>query len=213
VEVIKVRIKDRFFEHQAKLVKGERVGEIRRGREIGYFSDPGNNYVWQVCENCQRGFWRRVNRVAISSNLCPPCVWDNQKKPQGANAISWKGGRLINDKGYVLIYIQPGDFFFPMAHPKGKSKVAGYVLEHRLVVAKALGRCLLPWEVVHHKGTKYPMGSKENKQDNRYPENLGLLPTRKYHLVDSVTKSYVKLLERKIKKLEKELECKLMMQA
>lgn len=47
--------------------------------------------------------------------------------------------------GYILVQLSPEDFFYPMAW-KG-----GYVKEHRLVMAKSLGRCLWNWEVVHHK--------------------------------------------------------------
>lgn len=68
----------------------------------------------------------------------------------------WKGGRISLDKGYVRIY-KPD-------HPYCDNH--GYVLEHRLVVEKNIGRYLTPNEVIHHKGRKYPMGSIENRHDN-----------------------------------------------
>lgn len=61
-----------------------------------------------------------------------------------------------------MIKLQPDNFFFPMTGHDG------YVFEHRLVVAKALGRCLQCWEIVHHKHGYA-------KDDNRYPETLQLV--------------------------------------
>ena len=57
----------------------------------------------------------------------------------------WKGGRRVTGDGYISIKLQPNDFFYSMMRQEG------YVLEHRLIMAQHLKRCLLPWEVVHHK--------------------------------------------------------------
>lgn len=56
---------------------------------------------------------------------------------QGAN---WKGGRKKNKKGHVLV-LRKGH---PMAD------VAGYVMEHRLIMSEYLGRLLEADEIVHH---------------------------------------------------------------
>ena len=60
--------------------------------------------------------------------------------PRGKNASNWKGGRRKDGNGYIRIY-QP-------LHPHALNE--GYVLEHRLVMEKKLGRYLIKDELVHH---------------------------------------------------------------
>ena len=85
-------------------------------------------------------------------------VWgDKEKNP------NWRGGRLLNHNGYVLV--QHKD------HPFKDSR--GYVFEHRLVMEKKLGRFLEAKEVVHHKN--------HDIQDNRI-ENLQLFKNHSEHL-------------------------------
>jgi len=70
--------------------------------------------------------------------------YDDKPKRRGSDNPNWKGGRSLDGRGYYRIWLDEHDFFFPMARKDG------YIPEHRLVMAKHLGRCLQPWEIVHH---------------------------------------------------------------
>ena len=91
----------------------------------------------------------------------------SQRMEKGNN---WKGGIIKDSRGYILIKCPTHPF-----HPKN-----GYVNRSHLVMEKMIGRYLKPGEIVHHKGTKYPIDSIKNKQDDR-PENLQLFANDSKH--------------------------------
>lgn len=127
------------------------IGEIRKGTDAG--KNDGSKYIWVVCSACGNQRWVQFRHGKPINNLCHACAMiqpeelerKRAKAPKGSRNINWRGGRRTHSQGYILIKLYPGDFFYPMADK------TGYVLEHRLVVAKALGRCLHLWEIVHHK--------------------------------------------------------------
>lgn len=133
-----------------------KLGEIRKGEEIGYKGT--HRYIWHACIDCGKERWERLYGDIPKYLRCYSCNMLKRRNRRGENHPQWKGGRLKTEQGYIEVLLQPDDFFYPMA------KKDGYVLEHRLIVAKHLGRCLQPWERVHHKGIRY-IGI-ENKSDN-----------------------------------------------
>ena len=86
-----------------------------------------------------------------------------------------------------MIKLESSDVYYPMVNNKG------FVREHRLVVARALGRCLHLGEVIHHKHGFA-------KDDNRYPETLQL-NTVDGHNTISAMQNKIDALERRIKEL------------
>lgn len=80
----------------------------------------------------------------------------------GKKSNNWQGGRA-----------KAGNYIKVFAPWHMDARVDGYVLEHRLVMERTLGRSLHQAEVVHH--------INGNPADNR-PDNLSLLDCQSTHV-------------------------------
>lgn len=173
-----------------------KLGDIKKSREIYHPNcKSGNKHIWAACPKCGKERWVVIRQGVKAWELCIKCALASSflLHRRGPDSPAWKGGRHKVSSGHIKVWLSRDDFFLPMAQSNG------YVLEHRLVTAKHLRRCLLPWEIVHHKNGV--------KDDNRL-ENLELITGRRFHLVDAVTKNTITrlrkenaLLKEKLKKL------------
>ena len=122
-------------------------------KERKRYAEKGRKKYPNICIVCDKKFYSvRKDRKYCSRK----CI------STGKHNGRWSGGKHKNNKGYIMVY-----------SPHHPNKVAGnYVLEHRLVMEKHIGRFLRNEEVVHHKNNI--------KDDNRI-ENLQLFATTSDH--------------------------------
>lgn len=113
----------------------------------GWYTRGGGDFwgAMKVCsvEGCTRKVIARgyciahYQRWKFGRDMTRPI----NRNPSGSQNPNWRGGRIVSD-GRVLIY-SPG-------HPYPNINPC-YVFRYRLVVEEAVGRYLLPKEIVHHK--------------------------------------------------------------
>lgn len=164
------------------------VGTIKIGKEIE--KKDKCKFIWHSCIDCGKLRWVRLS--VLKRGKCYHCVVCGNAKDKGGkpprltgkNHPNYRSGRYITKgkyKGYIMVYIPEDSFFRSMCGQRP------YLPEHRLVMAKHLGRCLQSWEQVHHKNGI--------KTDNRI-ENLELTTNGQHHLshhkgyVDGYQKGY-----------------------
>ena len=130
------------------------IKEQLSGTEVAKLANCHKQSVW---------YWLKKFKIPARTHSEYTKLWhkNNLGIHSGDRHPRWKGGRLIDRNGYILIY-KPN-------HPRIKKN---YVYEHRLVMEEYLGRYLYSWEQVHH--------INGIKDDNRI-ENLKLLPGNEHN--------------------------------
>lgn len=145
------------------------IGDIKKGSQVGKKgSRKYGQFMWLACPDCGLKRWVSIRNGIPRTKRCRNCSNRYVHELMGHNNGCWKGGRRRDKKGYVYVYIEKDDPFYQM------SLATHTIAEHRLVMAKHIGRCLHRWESVHHKNGI--------RDDNRI-ENLELT-NKGQHIID-----------------------------
>jgi hypothetical protein len=174
------------------------VGEISKGYELGIGGTHCyNKFIYHACEGCGREKWVVLHSGKPLYKRCHRCS-------QQASADKRRGpkGKIFRGKGYLGIKLLPSDPFYLMA------SASGYVMEHRLIMARSLGRCLLRTEHVHHK---------DGIRSHNELSNLELVSPVNHALYNSMCsncelRKEIRLLRWQLRELTQQLQEKLQLQ-
>ena len=111
------------------------------------------SHILHTCGMCERRKWTLVRALrnwiknGKYEGKCGTC------RKTGPDSPHWKGGRYMQPDGYVrcspgLFLDKERDIINSMMI--GSTSGSSYILEHRAVLAIAMGRALNSWEHVHH---------------------------------------------------------------
>lgn len=168
------------------------LGEIKTGKELR--KKGADRFIWAGCLDCGKERWVAYRKGEPVRKRCLSC------SKSGENSPRWKGGRTQLKQGYIQVKLFANDPFYSMAVKHGKN-----VFEHRLIMARHLGRCLLSTEQVHHRNGI--------KNDNRL-ENLQLVSPANHVLYNQLCsncelRKEIRLLRWQVKELTSTLQEKL----
>ncbi len=139
-------------------------------KSLGKFNKTG------ICPSCRMRINNPMKKREISTKVANKLKKRFKDNPE--LHPNWKGFHIF--KGYILIKNKN--------HPHARSD--GYVLEHRIVMEKEIGRYLKPTEIVHH--------INGNKSDNRI-KNLVIVNIHEHE-----HNTLLKIAQRRIRELENE---------
>lgn len=174
-----------FRNHIERIIESGAKRASELGKPVTKSRDPW--YYPHLCSSCGEQVWHQRKDL---HRVCKKCAYTIRDTSRGPSHPNWKGGRYISGE-YILVQVQPGSPYYPMTH------ATGYVLEHRLIVAESMGRCLEDGEVVHH--------IDGNKQHNEI-SNLELLPNNTEHLPYIMLQQQMARLEEKVEAQGKEIK-------
>lgn len=122
--------------------------EIQKASDFGSIESDAFRKKGEACpiRGCSlKVAFRRV--CAIHYQRMQKCGSFDVERPIGCKNGKWnprwKGGEIKIQDGRTLVYVEN--------HPFPSHSGGNHVLRYRLVMEKAIGRYLLPHEIVHHK--------------------------------------------------------------
>lgn len=118
------------------------IGDLINNKQLHPDKKERRTFIWTACSDCGKERWVRVKKGEPEYTRCHKCYGMSSRGKRNL----YKGGKTFDKQsGRYRIWVASDDFFAPMRCSNG------YVFEHRLVMAKHLGRNLQSFEIIHHK--------------------------------------------------------------